>query len=112
MILRIIRPSPKASPLLKAMFAHIAPGSVAVLLDTYPNSRSVYYEGGIYTRPRDRKPTQKERKGYAVIAASRAVENYPTVAQFTLPQILEEELVTDGFVDTTDWTVELSPEET
>lgn len=69
---------------LQDLFSKIAPGSVAVAKQRGTNI-NIYYEGGIYTRKdSSREPTQEERNEYAIIAAGRAKENYPTIAKFTI----------------------------
>ncbi len=63
----------------------------------------VYYEGGIYSRPAERKPTEDERCEYALHAAGRATQDYPTRAMFVLPGWTGIEAA--GEVDTATWQV-------
>jgi len=74
-----------------------AGSAVAIVPNHNLNSIRVYYEGGIYTRPRDREPTSKEWCEYASLAASRAAERYPTVAMSTISNW--DYLTQIGYVD-------------
>ncbi len=63
----------------------------------------VYYEGGIYSRPADQEPTEDERREYALHAADRAAQDYPTRAMFVLPGWTGIEAADE--VDTATWQV-------
>lgn len=111
MILKIVQCGPDAPAETKRVFEHIIPGSIVVMITRYhdhlireADGCFIYYEGGIYSRPATRKPTAEERKEYALIAAGRAKERYPTVARACISQ---KGLVSIGWVDTDTWAVEL-----
>jgi len=114
MILKIVELAPNAPEEIKQIFANVIPGSIMVSITRghdhmirHPNGCWVYFEGGFYTRPATRKPTQEERIEYAKIAAGRAKDRYPTVAKAYVPD--EECLVAVGYVDTDKWEVTLAP---
>ena len=75
-------------------------GSVFVAIKK-TNGIWIYYEGGIYSRIPGEAPTQKLKVEYAIQAAGRAIQNYPTVAKFFLRD--ESDLVRVGEVDTKTW---------
>lgn len=79
-ILPIVAPGSGAGKQIQALFAGMTSGSVAVLWESPSGAFWVYFEGGIYTRF-NRPPTSEERHSYAIHAADRAVNNYPTVAR-------------------------------
>lgn len=63
----------------------------------------VHYEGGIYSRPAEREPTEDEQCEYALHAAGRVAQDYPTRAMFVLPDWAGIEAV--GGVNTDTWHV-------
>ena len=83
--IHIVELAPEASDVTRALFANIAPGSVAVATKCR-EGWAIYYEGGLYTRPAHRPPTPAERVDYAQLAASRAATSAPTVARFFLSE--------------------------
>lgn len=86
---------------VRACFAKIAKGSVLIAVDR-PDGRPgkvVHFEGGIY-RPNAHQPsTREEIKGYAIQAALRAMQNYPTIAKVFLEPEQAEWLVEIGSID-------------
>lgn len=100
--LPIVVPNYSASLETRNKFARIAHGSVAVAIHReieilgYPEIEIwIYFEGDIYGR-HNRLPTSEERRQYAIIAAGRAIDNYPTIAKFRIDD--EDELTEIGFV--------------
>ena len=84
----------------------VAPGSVAVAIPATLQGNAgiwVYYEGGVYTRHPDMPPTHAQRVQYALSAAGRASNNYPTIARFFIAA--GSVLAQIGEVDTDTWTV-------
>ncbi len=67
---------------IKFFFSKLVPGSVAVA-KWKGEKIEIHYEGGIYQR-KNTDPTKEEREQYAITAAGRAKENYPTVAKFLI----------------------------
>ncbi|MBN1135854.1 MAG: hypothetical protein JXM73_04675 [Anaerolineae bacterium] len=103
-MLPIVEPAANAPATVLAPFQQLLPGSAAVALQRDPAGPVyVYYEGGLYTRPAGQDATPEERRDYAVNAAGRAVEDYPTRAWFALPDWTG--LQTVGYVDTERWWV-------
>ena len=99
-ILPIVEVSPGADLSTKTLFSMALKGSIYIAIKRI-SGIWIYYEGGIYTRQADQIPTQKEKIEYAVRAAGRAVQNYPTVAKFLVAS--ESGLVRVGEVDTRIW---------
>ncbi len=91
MILDIVEPGKNTSNKVKALFSILYPGSAAVRIDN-----KIYYEGGAHIGTKEEK---------AVIAASRASQNYPTIARFFIPIEEIKNLKVIGTVETDNWTV-------
>lgn len=100
--LLIVRMASECPPPVKKAFENIAPGSVVVAKE---NNGFVWlhFEGGIYTRAKDREPTPEERIDYAKRAAGRADQNYPTMARIQIASW--EGLEVCGYVDTRNYEV-------
>jgi hypothetical protein len=94
----IVLPATDAPVMVQMAFRIPVPGSVAVAVPGKNGGVDVYFEGGIYDRT-GRPPTDQERDEYAICAAGRAVQHYPTRAKFHLPAVTG--LVAAGHVDTT-----------
>lgn len=103
-IVLIVEVAPDAPELVRAAFAAILPGSIAVAV-ARDRAVVVDYEGGLYTRPPALPPSEAEQIEYALRAAGRAVQRYPTVARFSLPDWQPLRVV--GSVDTQAWAVAL-----
>ena len=99
-ILPIVEVDPGANISTKALFSIAVKGSVFIAIKR-TNGIWIYFEGGIYTRQADQTSTQEEKNEYAVRAAGRAIQNYPTVAKFLISN--ESDLVRVGEVDTRNW---------
>jgi hypothetical protein len=84
MLLSIIELKHDAPERLHNLFNRIRSDSVKVMI-IRNEQIFIYYEGGIYTRSANRKPSEEETHSYALIAAGRAAMNYPTIAKFSLP---------------------------
>jgi len=102
--LPIVEVGPGASCAVHEAFQRIIPGSITVAIERQAHMM-LYYEGGIYSRPKDRAPTQAERREYALIAAGRAKDHAPTVAVLAIHRDRAIGLKTVGFVDTDGWIV-------
>ena len=103
--------APGATDETKRLFERMAPGSVAVCIrrnHQVPDQDGcfVYYEGGIHSRANS-PPTEQERIEYAIAAARRAIEKYPTIARGYLRT--QEGLEPAGYVDTETWDVVFNP---
>lgn len=104
----IVEPSENASGATRRLFQSLLPGSVAVsnLASEGVSEALVYYEGGKYTRQGGVPATDDDRRSYAIIAAGRLVDRYPTTARFAL---LGKDAIRDlkevGYVDTHTWNV-------
>lgn len=103
-IVPIVEVAPDAPELVRAAFAAILPGSIAVAV---ARNRAVVvdFESGLCTRPSARPPSEAEQTEYALRAAGRAAQRYPTVARFSLPDWQPLRVV--GAVDTQSWAVAL-----
>jgi hypothetical protein len=99
-ILPIVEVVPGANISTKALFSIAVKGSVFIAIKRI-NRIWIYFEGGIYSRQADQVPTLKEKIDYAVLAAGRAIQDYPTVAKFLITD--ESDLVRVGEVDTNNW---------
>lgn len=94
----IVLPDESAPPEVRAAFMIPVPGSVCVAVPGRAGGVDVYFEGGIYSREQDMPPSEAAATQYAVIAASRAIKRYPTVARFHLESW--QGLTAIGIVDT------------
>ena len=105
MRLAIVQPKDSASERTKGLFINILPGSVVVARPNDEGAAEVYYEGGLYDRPKQsdgtyREPSLEERQQYAMIAAGRLLQHYPTVATFAMYwDNAYDELEEIGYVD-------------
>ena len=100
MKLSLVEVGEKSSQLVKLSFSRLLPGSAAVLiLQPMVNGivPIIYYEGGKYY--------ESIKDEYAKIAAGRAIENYPTIARFSIPKEEIENLKVVGTIDTDTWEV-------
>jgi hypothetical protein len=105
MRLPIVQPKETASEKTKILFSNIVPGSVVVAQPDEMGATRVYYEGGLYSRSKREdgsyaEPTDEERRQYAMIAAGRLTDRYPTVAFFVMHwENAYDELEEIGYAD-------------
>ena len=105
MRLPIVRPKETASEKTKILFSNIIPGSVVVAQPNEAGVTRVYYEGGLYSRSKKEdgtypEPDAEQRRQYAMSAAGRLEQRYPTVAFFVMHwENAYDELEEIGYVD-------------
>lgn len=104
MLLPLVQLAPDAQPDIQAACQRIMPGSVLVLI-VRDQTPAIYLEGGIYERSETRPPTRDERVNYAVRAAGREKDRYPTVARLFLPHATPADFLQEGRIDTSTWLV-------